>query len=139
MATIKFRDIAKTAILNAIKTDIDSGGSAGKLRIYTGTYPATPETSATGTLLAELTLSHPMGVISGTGAALALTFSAITQDSSADASGVAGYARITNSDGVGVFDCDISTTGGGGTLQLNTTNIVAGGPVLVTSFVISVP
>lgn len=139
MATIKFRDIAKTAILNAIKTDIDSGGAAGKLRIYTGTYPATPETAATGTLLAELTLSYPMGSITGSGATLALTFSAITQDSSADASGVAGYARVVKSDGSSIFDCDVSTTGGGGTLQLNTTNIVAGGPVLVTSFVISVP
>ena len=140
MATIRFRDIAKTAILNAIKTDIDAGAAAGKLRIYSGSMPATPETAATGTLLAELTLSYPMGAISGTGAALKLDFSSITQDSSADATGVAGYARITRFDGATVvFDCDVTATGAGGTLQLNTTNIVAGGPVLVTAFTISVP
>jgi hypothetical protein len=36
------------------------------------------------------------------------------------------------------MDIDITTTGGGGTLQLNTTNIVIGGPILITSFVLSV-
>lgn len=140
MATIHFRDVAKTAILNAIKADIDAGAAAGYLRIYSGAIPATPETAATGTLLAELRLSYPMGSVTGSASTLALVFSAITQDSSADASGTAGYARILRSDGTtAVFDCDISATGGGGTLQLNTTSIVAGGPVLVTSFTISVP
>ena len=139
MATIKFRDTTKTAVLNAIKTDIDSGGAAAKLRIYSGSIPATPDTAATGTLLSELTLSYPMGSITGSGATLALEFGAITQDSAANATGVAGYARVVTSGGTSIYDCDVSTTGGGGTLQLNTTNIVAGGPVLVTAFTISVP
>lgn len=140
MATIHFRDVAKTAVLNAIKTDIDAGAAAGYLRIYTGAIPATPETAASGTLLAELRLLYPVGSITGSGATLALAFGAITQDSSADATGTAGYARILRSDGTtAVLDCDISATGGGGTLQLNTTSIVVGGPVLVTAFTISVP
>lgn len=142
MATIHFRDIAKTAILNAIKTDIDAGAAAGYLRIYSGAMPATPETTATGILLAELRLSYPMGTISGSGSSLALALSAITQDSSADNTGVAGYARFLSYNAVtpvAVFDCDVTATGSGGTLQLNTTSIVAGGPVLVTSFTISVP
>lgn len=140
MATIHFRDIAKTAILNAIKTDIDAGAAAGKLLIYSGAMPATPETAATGTLLAELTLSYPMGAVSGTGSELALVFSNITQDSAANASGTASFARVVRSDGTTVvFDCDISATGGGGSLQLNTTNITINGPVLVTSFKITVP
>ena len=139
MATIKFRDTTKTAVLNAIKTDIDSGGAAAKLRIYSGAIPATPETAATGTLLAELTLSYPMGSITGSGATLALEFGTITHDSAADATGVAGYARVVTSSGTSIYDCDVSTTGGGGVLQLNTINIVAGGPVLVTAFMISVP
>ena len=140
MATVHFRDIAKTAILNSIKTDIDAGAAAGKLRIYSGAVPATPETAASGTLLAELTLSYPMGAITGTGATLKLAFSAITQDSSADATGIAGYCRILRNDGTtAVFDGDVTATGGGGVLQLNTTSIAIGGPVLVSSFEISVP
>jgi len=140
MATIRFRDIAKTAILNAIKTDIDAGAAAGKLRIYSGAMPATPETAASGTLLAELTLSYAMGSITGSGATLKLEFGAITQDSSADNTGTAGYFRVLRNDGTtAVLDGDVTVTGAGGTLQLNTTSIVSGGPVLVTAFTISVP
>jgi hypothetical protein len=65
--------------------------------------------------------------------------SAITQDSSADASGTASFARITDSTGATIIDIDITNTGGGGTLQMNTTNIVIGGPILCSSFVVSVP
>ena len=145
MATIHFRDIAKTAILNAIKTDIDAGAAAGKLRIYMGTMPATPGDAITGgdtgvNMLAELTLSYPMGAITGAGATLALEFGAVTQDSAADHTGAASFFRVFRNDGsTGILDGDVTITGSGGTLQLNTTSIVLGGPVLVNSFKISVP
>lgn len=140
MSTVHFRDIAKTAILNAMVADIDAGGAGGKLRIYSGTMPAKPEDAITGTLLAELTLSYPCGAVGGVAAALKLIFSAITQDSAADASGVASHFRIFRSDGAtAVLDGDVTNTGGGGALQLNTVNIVSGGPVLVTAFSIAVP
>lgn len=55
----------------------------------------------------------------------------------ADATLQATFARVFKADGTTiVMDLDISVTGGGGTLQLNTTNIVTGGPILVTSFII---
>lgn len=136
MATIKFRELTKNAVLLPIRTDIDSGSGAGKLRIYSGTIPATPETAASGTLLAELTLSDPCAPVAYGGV---LTFSAITQDSSADETGTAGYARVLSSDNVAIFDCDVTATGAGGTLQLNTTSIVKFGPVLVTAFTLTVP
>jgi hypothetical protein len=65
--------------------------------------------------------------------------SAIAQDSSADATGTATWARIADSAGNTVMDVNMSVTGGGGALQLNTTSIVSGGPILISSFVISVP
>ena len=88
----------------------------------------------TQTLLGTLTFSDPCGTIA-TGS---LTMSAITQDSSADATGTAAWARIQDSTGVVVMDLNVTTTGGGGAITLNTTNIVIGGPILITSFVISV-
>ena len=140
MATVHFRDIAKTAILNALKTDIDAGGAAGKLRIYSGAMPAKPEDAITGVLLGELTLAYPVGSITGVAAALKLDFGAITQDNSADNGGVASHFRVFRSDGTtAVFDGDVTNTGGGGVLQLNTINIVAGGPILVTAFSVAVP
>jgi hypothetical protein len=66
-----------------------------------------------------------------------LTFSAITQDTSADATGTATWARIADSTGATVFDCDVGTSGA--TLNLNTTSIVAGGPIQVSSFTLTDP
>jgi len=65
--------------------------------------------------------------------------SAITQDSAADATGTATWARIADSTGATVFDVDVTVTGAGGTLQFNTTSFVIGGPVLISAFTITVP
>lgn len=120
----------RNARLDAITTKIDAGAAAGKLRIYDGVRPATG--GAATTLLAELTFSDP----SAPGAALGvLTFSAITQDAAADATGTATWARVVDSDGNVVMDLSVSTAGAD--LNLNTTSIVAGAVVSVTSAVIT--
>ena len=133
MATLRSKTTTANKALTQYKDDIDAGAGNGTAKIYSGTIPATPETAATGTLLAELTLSKPCGVVS----AKKLTFSAIDQDPSANADGVAGYVRIADSAGNAVIDGDVSTTGGTGVLKLNTVNIAAGGPVLINSFELS--
>lgn len=135
MAIIRFLTAVKNSCLTPVKDAIDAGVGAGTVKIYTGTIPATPADAIVAqVLLGTLTFSDPCGTI----AAGALTMSAITQDSAADASGTATWARIQDSAGVVVMDIDVTSTGGGGTMQLNTTNIVIGGPILISSFVLSV-
>lgn len=135
MAIIRFATAVKNACLAPIQAAIDAGSGPGTIKIYNGTMPTLPSDAVTTqTLLGTLTFSDPCGATS----AGALTMSAITQDSAADATGTASWARIADSTGATVMDIDITTTGGGGTMQLNTTNIVVGGPILCTSFVISV-
>lgn len=119
----------RNATLDAITTTI---GSAGLLRIYDGTRPASGGTATT--LLAQLTLATPPAPGASSGL---LTFSAITQDSSADNTGTATWFRITTSGGTFVLDGDVSTSGA--ELNLTTTSIVAGGPVSVTSLTITAP
>ena len=136
MALIKFATAVKNACLVPIQVAIDAGSGPGTIKIYNGVQPTLPSDAVTiQTLLGTLTFSDPCGAT----AAGALTMSAITQDSAADATGTASWARIADSTGATVMDIDITTTGGGGTMQLNTTNIVIGGPILCASFVISVP
>lgn len=135
MAIIRFAVAVKNSTLTQIRDAIDAGPAAGTCKVYTGTIPADVATAiTTQTLLGTLTFSDPCGTV----AAGALTMSAITQDSSADASGTATWARIFDSTGAAVMDIDVTTTGSGGTMQLNTTNIVAGGPIIISSFVLSV-
>ncbi len=135
MAILRFATTVKSAILAPIITAIDAGAAAGTIKVYSGTIPATPATAiTTQVLLGTLTFADPCGTESGG----TITMGSITQDSSADATGTASWARIQDSDGVVVCDIDVTTTGGGGTMQLNTTNIVLAGPILVTAFTMTV-
>lgn len=116
--------------LDEITALLDAGLGAGKLRIYDGSRPATGGTATT--LLAELTLSDPSAGAASSGA---LTLSAITSDSSANATGTATWFRLVDSDNNFVMDGNVGTSGSD--LNLNSTSITAGGSVAVSSFVIT--
>lgn len=135
MAILRSRTTTANKALTQYKDDLDAGSGPGTAKIYSGTMPATPETAATGTLLAELVLAKPCGVV----ADKKLTFSAITQDLEANNTGVASHVRLADSDGNVIIDGDVSGTGGTGVLRLNTTTIAAGGPVLINSFELTLP
>lgn len=141
MAIFRLVTAVKNACLGPIRDAIDAGSGAGTIKIYTGTIPASPAdavgSAGTNTLLGTLTFSDPCTASPGSLTGGVLTMGAITQDSSADATGVATWARIQDSTGATVGDIDVSNSGGGGTLQLNTISIVAGGPILITAFTIT--
>ena len=112
--------------LDAIDDAVNAGAGAGLLRIYDGTRPASG--GAATTLLAELTFSDP-----AFGATL--TASAITDDSSANATGTATWFRVVDSNANWVIDGDVGTSGSD--LNLNSTSISSGQNVSVTSFVLT--
>lgn len=114
-----------TQIINAI----DGGAGNGTIKPYTGTRPATGGAITSQVLLGTLTFSKPCGTVSSG----VLTFAAIAADSSADADGTATWARIADSAGTFVGDVDIGVSGSGATIVMNTTSIVAGGSISITS------
>ncbi len=118
---------------NEMLDSIDDNFNSGKLRIYSGTRPTDADTALSGnTLLAELTFnSTAFGSASGG----VLTANAITSDSSADATGTATWFRSLTSANAFVVDGNVGTSGSD--LNLNTTSIVSGGPVAITSFTIT--
>jgi hypothetical protein len=118
----------RNARLDAITT---FAGGSGKLRIYSGTRPATG--GAITTLLAELTLNATFAPAASGGV---LTLNAITADASADATGTATWGRIFKSDGTTiVLDCSVGTSATD--IILNTASIVTGANVAVTSATIT--
>ena len=117
----------RNAMLDAITTAV---GSSGLLRIYDGTRPATGGSATT--LLAQLTCNATFAPGASSGV---LTLNAITADSSADATGTATWFRITTSGGTAVIDGNVGTSGSD--LNFNTTSIVAGANVSVSSFTIT--
>lgn len=120
---------AASAAADAVLDLVDSGAGAGTLRIYSGTAPANADAALSGnTLLAQLTLSDPAFGAASNGVA---TANAITQDSSADATGTATFFRVLDSDGTVIFQGEVGTSGSD--LNLVTTSITAGQPVSVSS------
>ena len=107
----------------------------GKLLIYDGSQPADADTAVTDqTLLAELTFGTPaFGDASG-GVA---TANAITQDSSANATGTATWFRVTTSEDVAIFDGSVGTADAN--LVLNSVAIQAGAAVSVTELTYTQP
>lgn len=110
-------------------------GASAILRILSGTPPANCATAQTGTLLASLSLpSDWMSAASAGSKALLGTW----QDTSADATGTAGYFRILDSTGTTCHaQGTITATGGGGDLTLDNTSIASGQTVAVTSFTLT--
>lgn len=112
-------------------------GTSALLRIYDGTAPTDADTAVGAqVLLAELTCNAT--AFAPAASSGVLTANAITQDSSANATGTAAWFRLLASNGTTVvMQGSVTATGGGGDLQLVTTSITSGQPVQVTSFVIT--
>lgn len=110
----------------------------GYIRIYDGTQPATPNTAvSTQVLLAELRWgATAFGTSSGGGP---ITANAITQDSSADATGTATWFRALKSDGT-TAEMD-GSVGVGATfnINMNSAAIQSGAAVSITSFTHALP
>ncbi len=121
---------------------IDGGSGAGHLRIYTGTPPAGPGTSPSGTLLVDITLNDPSFAAAASGVADLDVTPAVSGTGAA--AGTAGWARFLTSTeaaatGLGVMDGSVTATGGGGDVTINTTTVSVGLTVSVTSASITAP
>lgn len=126
----------KTAVAmrNAALDAVLANANSGKLRIYDGTQPTDADTAVGAqVLLAELTMNAAAFAAASGGSA---TANAITNDSSANATGTATWFRLLKSDGTtAIMDGSVGTSGAN--LNLGTVSIVAAAVVSVTSFTVT--
>jgi hypothetical protein len=133
--TTKIANNAASAEADALAGLLDNG----YLRIYDSTggtgQPATADTAiGSQVLLAELRFANPSDAGASNGV---ITFSAITADSAANATGTATWFRAFKSDGTTpVWDGSVGTSGA--TLNLNSVAIQSGAEVSVTSLTFTV-
>lgn len=126
------------AACNAVVDLLDAGAGAATIQIRTGAQPADPDTAASGTLLATLTCSDPaFGNAADAAPGAIATANAITDDTSADATGTAGYFRALDSDSNAIIDGEVGTSGAD--MNLNTVSITSGATVSVTSWTVTMP
>ena len=119
---------AAQAMAAALATDI---GSAATIEIRTGSKPATPESTVTGTLLATVAIS---GSFTASGGALT---SADPASVTVAASGTAGYFRLKTSGGTAKLDGTVGTSGAD--MNLSSTSLVSGGTVDLGVVTLTVP
>jgi len=107
----------------------------GNLKIYTGSQPATADTSPSGTLLVTVTLPTPAFGSSSSGtAAKSGTWSA-----SASGTGTAGWFRLQTSGNTKPLDGSVTVTGGGGNVTLDNVSITTLQVVTITAFNVTQP
>lgn len=111
----------RTARMNEVNDAINAGSGAGKLKIGTAAMAST---------LATLTLADPAGSVSGD--VLTLDFDPDISDTSADNSGTAAAATITDSDdNVIVSGLTVGTSGTN--IVLDSVSITTGQTVTITA------
>lgn len=116
---------------------IDHGSvvANGYMQIRTGPRPASLEDAATGVVLATLKFAATAFGNFSNGIAYA---NPIASDTSTPASGTASYFRIFNKDNEAVIDGDVSEIGGGGDIQFDNIDFVAGGVVAINTLTATV-
>lgn len=106
-------------------------GSAGLMKIYDGTQPASPDTAVgVQVLLATLTMGSPFAPASSSAHPSVLTANAISSATAGNTS-TATWFRLTASGGTACVDGSVGTSSAD--LILNSTNITSGQTVSVSS------
>lgn len=128
---IQYGTAVRNARLDVIETTI---GAAPLLRIYSGAKPSLPSDAATGTLLVEIALP-PDWLASASGGSKSKSG---TWSGAAVAAGTAGHYRVLDSAGsVCGIQGSVTAPGGGGDMTIDSTAILQGGTVAVTSYSIT--
>lgn len=135
--TLRIGTSVRNAMAAAVSATVDGGSGAAKIRVYSGSQPANPAATATGTLLLEMPMNDPSFGSPSTGVITAVVSPAVTDDGIAD--GTAGWFRVLDSNNVALIDGAVTATGGGGELTLSTVTITTGLTVTLTSLTITQP
>lgn len=126
---MKFDNATKSVLAQEIIDKIATGTAASpSLQLYDGAMPAAIGDAIAGTLLAEFQITNAVGTESNG----VITFDAIADDASADATGDPTWGRILDRDGAERIHMTASAQGGAGEIQVNPGTITAGEPVSVS-------
>jgi len=124
---------------DALVDSIDAGTAAGYFEIYANDGDGTPANANTAvttqTLLVTITFGDPAAGASSSGTATANSISSVN----ATDTGTAAWARFYDSDDNVLWDADVGATGSGAYIELETTSIVSGNPVTVSSMTFTMP
>ena len=130
-------------LLDALVDNMDSEAGAAVIKGYSGAQPADPDAATSGTLLFTCVCTNPAfpNSVDDTDGTISATASAISDDSSADATATLGYCRASAS-ADGAAETDPQIDGSAGTTSsfdynFNTVAIVSGATITISSWVVN--
>lgn len=126
----QFSTAARNAALDQIETTISTSPT---LEIRSGSVPANCAAASTGTVLVTIVLPSDWLTAASGGSK---TINGTWQDASADATGTAGYFRISQGATCHIQGT-VTATGGGGDMTLDSVSITAAQQVNITAFTIT--
>lgn len=130
MTVSSINNTIRTAMVAIPATALDDGSSPGKVKLYT-----TGEAS----LLVEIILNDPAFVSPPVNGVATLSTTPSPPSGTAIANGDAAVCVFTDSDDVIKFKGTVTTTGGGGEIELASTTIPLGGDVAIQSGTLTMP
>lgn len=130
---IQLSTALRNARLDQIETTI---GASAIVKLRSGAAPVSCAAADSGTVLASFSLAADWA---GAASAGTKSFTGTPiQDSSADGTGVAGHFRVYASDGTTChLQGSVTSTGGGGDMEIDNTAINAGQVVQITSWTLT--
>lgn len=133
--TLRVSNAARSSLADALRLLVDAGDGAGKIRVYSGSQPAGPDTAVAGqTLLAEFTLADPSFGAASNGV---VTLASTPRTTTGVAAGTASWFRMLDSDNVAIADGAVATSDA--ELNLNTTTVSVGVNLEITGGTITMP
>ena len=127
---------ARNNLAAAMAGLIDRGDGPGVIEFYAGEQPASVDIApARPRRLACLAFARPAFSRAENGAVAAVALAPCD----ALATGRAAWARISDGDGNALFDVDVGGANSGAGLTINTTQLVANGPVVIDDFILRMP
>lgn len=128
-----------TALQNLLADALGDAMNSGSLEIYdagSGVPADANEAISDQTLLANVTLPADCFAAAASGQ---VALSGTWEDGDVDASGTAAFFRLKDSGGTQTLQGTITATGGGGDMEIDDVNLVAGGTFTVTGFTVTMP
>ena len=120
----------KNSMLAGLAAKLDAADpDPGRLQLYTGPQPGAGDPITTETLLADIELEFPCGVVANG----VLTLATPVEDSNLPDSGTIAWGRLVDGNDIWIADLDVGVEGSGAAVELAGIIVYQGGIVRITA------
>ena len=127
---IVYAPATRDSMMESLRAALDAADPLpGRLRLYSGPQPGAGDPITTETLLADIELEFPCGVVANG----VLTLATPVEDSNLPDSGTIAWGRLVDGNDIWIADLDVGVEGSGAAVELAGIIVYQGGIVRITA------